>query len=172
MKTLNCLLIPVALVLSGCCTSRVDTERQATFSAAQAAATENLVRLFAAAVARGVTERGPLAWHDYFLNSPAFMMAVSGHVLFKDGGAATRGIDEVTHVIAHIELRWGDDLRIDPLAPTLAMFSAPFSEVLEDPSGGKVTETGYFTGLVELGPQGWKFRNVHWSVGPPKPAVP
>jgi hypothetical protein len=29
----------------------------------------------------------------------------------------------------------------------------------------------YFTGLAELGPEGWKFRNAHWSVaGPPRPA--
>lgn len=28
-----------------------------------------------------------------------------------------------------------------------------------------------FTGLAELGPEGWKFRNAHWSVaGPPRPA--
>ena len=89
-------------------------------------------------------------------------MASDGHLVFH-GDAAVRGIEELSRTIPQIELRWGDSVRVDPLTPTLAMLATPYYELQVDPAGHRVEETGYFTGLVELGPGGWKFRNAHWS---------
>lgn len=131
-------------------------------TAARTAATVDEVRAFASTVARNVTRRGPAAWRDYFVDSSEFFMASDGHLVFH-GDAAVRGIEELSRTIPQIELRWGDSVRVDPLTPTLAMLATPYYELQVDPAGHRVEETGYFTGLVELGPGGWKFRNAHWS---------
>jgi hypothetical protein len=98
-------------------------------------------------------------------------MAAEGHLVFANGDAAMRGIRDLPSMIAHLELRWGEPMLVDPLTPTLAMIAAPYHEVQVDPSGHRVEEDGYFTGLAELGPAGWKFRNAHWSVIAPTPAA-
>jgi hypothetical protein len=130
------------------------------------------VRAFAATVADDVTRRGPLAWRDHFADMPSFFMAAEGHLVFANSEAATRGIEELPRSIAHIELRWGDPVLVDPLTPTLAMLAAPYHEVQIDPAGHRVEENGYFTGLTELGPAGWKFRDAHWSVAASPPSEP
>jgi hypothetical protein len=143
-----------------------------TLSVEQSAATTNSVRAFAATVADDVTRRGPAAWRDHFADTPAFFMASEGRLVFKDSDAATRGIQELTGSIAQLELRWGEPMLVDPLTSTLAMLGAPYFELQVDAAGHRVEETGYFTGLAELGPAGWKFRNAHWSVAGPTPAAP
>jgi hypothetical protein len=39
---------------------------------------------------------------------PSFFMVAEGHLVFANGYAAARGINELPRSIAHIELRWGD----------------------------------------------------------------
>jgi hypothetical protein len=164
------------LVLSGivstACSGARTSPPSASLSADQSAATTNSVRAFAATAADDVTQRGPAAWRDHFADTPAFFMASEGRLVFKDSDAATRGIQELSGSITHIELRWGEPMLVDPLTPTLAMLGAPYHEVVVDTAGHRVEEAGYFTGLAELGPAGWKFRNAHWSVAGPTPAVP
>jgi hypothetical protein len=154
-------LFITALISTACGTSsRMST---ATSTTAKTVATADEVRAFASTVARNVTRRGPAAWRDYFDDSSSFFMASEGHLVFADGDAAIRGIEELSRTISQIDLRWGEGVRVEPLTPTLAMLAAPFHEVLVDTAGHRVEETGYFTGLVERGPGGWKFRNAHWS---------
>ena len=133
-------------------------------TAEQSIAVTNSVREFAATVASDVTKRGPLAWLDHFANTPAFFMVVDGQVAFQNGAAAVRGIQELPSKIARIELRWGDSIRVDPLTPTLAMVATVWHEVIVDPAGRKTEQGGYFTGLAELGPTGWRFRDANWTV--------
>jgi hypothetical protein len=123
------------------------------------------------AVAQDVTREGPTAWQRHFARTPAFFMAAEGRVVFPTRDAATRGIEELERVIRHIELRWEDDVRVDPLAPGLALLAAPYREVRVDTSGKRVDESGYFTGLAEHGADGWKLRDAHWSVVGVPPAV-
>lgn len=130
------------------------------------------VRQFVARVATGITARGPASWRDFFDDSPNFFMASDGKLVFASGAAAREGIQGLTQVIASIQLRWGADLRIQPLAPGLAMVAVPWHEVRVDTAGRKVEEDGYFTGVAESGPAGWRFRNAHWSVAAAPPAVP
>ena len=140
-------------------------------STAEALTVTNGVHAFVAAVAAGVTQRGPVAWRDYFADTPAFFMAVDGHMAFETSDAATHGIQGVAKAIPHIELHWGD-VRVDPLTPRLAMVAAPYHELQIDAGGRQVSMDGYFTALAELGPSGWRFRNVHWSTAATPAPVP
>jgi hypothetical protein len=98
-------------------------------------------------------------------------MAAEGRVVFPTSDAATRGIEELSRVIRHLELRWEDSVRVDPLAPGLAVLAAPYYEVRVDTAGKRVEEAGYFTGLAEHGTGGWQLRDAHWSVVSPPPPV-
>ena len=137
----------------------------------QAVAVSKDVRGFMSEVADGVSTRGPAAWRDYFADTPQFFMASEGRLTFPSGEAAAQGIEGITRSISHIELRWGHEVRVDPLTSTLAIVAVPFHESLVLATGRKVEEDGYFTGLTELGSKGWRFRNAHWSVAAP-PVVP
>jgi hypothetical protein len=155
-----CALILSAILSAGCTRGKTSPP----LTSDQSVAMTNSVRAFAAAVADDVTKRGPVAWRDHFADTPSFFMAAEGRLVFANSNAATRGIQELTRSIAHIELRWGDPVVVDPMTSTLGMMAAPYHEVLVDSAGHRVEQSGYFTGLVELGPAGWKFRNAHWSV--------
>lgn len=83
--------------------------------------------------------------------------------MFASSDAATKGIQDLEKTIKHIELQWGEPMRIDVLAPNLAMLAMPWTEVREDSEGHRVKESGYFTGLVEGRAGRWQFRDAHWS---------
>lgn len=142
-----------------------------TEGAPAAPALTDSVGAFMEAVARDVTRDGPAAWRRHFADDAAFFMASEGRLIFPSGEAARRGIDELVRVIAHIELRWGADVRVDPLAAGLAVVAASYTEARVDRAGRRVDEAGYFTGLAEHRPEGWRFRDAHWSVVGPPPAV-
>ncbi len=133
--------------------------------------TEESLRTFAASVARDVTREGPAAWRRYFSDDPGFFMASSGALVFSSGEAATAGTRQLEKTVRHIELQWGEPMRIDVLAPDLAVLAMPWTEVREDAEGHRVKETGYFTGLAEMHDGGWRFRNAHWSVPAPSSAI-
>jgi len=122
-------------------------------------------------VAHDVTQEGPAAWRKEFSDSPAFFMASEGRVVFPDSASATAGIPNLVRMIKSIDLRWGDDLRVDPLTPDLAMVGATYHEVRLDNEGKRLEESGYFTGLAELRAGRWQFRDAHWSVVG-HPAIP
>ena len=59
-------------------------------------------------------------------------MVVVGRVVFPNGAAAVRGIQELPSKIARIELRWGDSMRVDLIVNTLGLASRAYSrELLE-----------------------------------------
>jgi hypothetical protein len=147
-------------------------ERSSGLDPARAAAIDDSVRTFAASVARGITQEGPAAWRGFLLDDTAFFMVAEGRLVFPNGGAAARAIPGLVRAIPHIELRWGDGLRVDALAPGLAMLAAPYFEVRVDTAGHKVEEIGFFTGLAEHRAAGWRLRDAHWSVLAPPPRVP
>lgn len=129
----------------------------------ESVAVDQGVRAFMKNVARSVTQDGPLAWIKYFDASPAFFMAVNGQMAFPNADAAKDGTRKFAQTIRHIELTWGDDLRVDPLTSEFAIVAASWREIQVDNAGHSVTETGYFTGLAEYHEGRWQFRNAHWS---------
>jgi len=159
MRVLTAALIAAALASSGC-------ERT------HGSAVTDAVRQFAQDVAHDVTREGPAAWRRYFSPSPSFFMASDGQLVFSSAASAARGIDDLTRTVRSIELRWGDDLRVDPLSPDLAVLASSWSELRVAADGGRVTDRGFFTGVAERRDGRWKFRNAHWSVAAPEPKAP
>ena len=140
-------------------------------SPARAGEVERDVRAFAGAVAHDVTHDGPAAWQRLFEESPAFFMASEGRLVFPDRASARTAIDELVRTVKQIELKWGDDLRVDPLTEDLAILGASYHEIRLGIAGDRVDESGFFTGTVEHHGGRWQFRNAHWSVVTPPPAV-
>lgn len=122
------------------------------------------VKKFARTVAHDVTEEGPTAWRRHFADTPSFFMASEGRLVFPNSAAATHAIDELSRAIKKIELRWGDDLRVDPLTPNLAVLATTYHETRTNAAGQRAEEDGYFTGIVEYRSGRWQFRDAHWSV--------
>ena len=136
-------------------------------TAARSAEVADAVRTFAHQVAHDVSQEGPSAWRKYLSQSPAFFLAAEGRVVFPNGASAAAGIQDLERAIKQIDLKWGDDLRVDPLTPDLAMVAATYREVRVSPAGERVEEAGYFSGLAEYLNGHWQLRNAHWSVSPP-----
>jgi len=160
----------VLLLVTACagCNTR-DTGSTESLTSARAAAVQQGVRTFMATVAQDVTQEGPLAWSRHFESSPAFFMAVNGQIAFPSGAAAKEGIQNVALTLKHIDLKWGDDLRVDPLTPELAVVATPWHETKTDAAGQTTEDSGFFTGLAEHRDGRWQFRDAHWSspVAPP-----
>jgi hypothetical protein len=127
------------------------------------ASVDQAVHAFMQTVSHSVTQDGPTAWIKYFDTSPAFFMAVNGQMAFPNPAAAQEGTRKFAQTIRHIELNWGDDLRVDPLTSEFAVVAVSWREIQVDTAGHSVAETGYFTGLTEYREGRWQFRDAHWS---------
>lgn len=159
-------MLLISFVASLACEGRYSVHNSRSLTPARRAAVEDSVRQFTAAVAHDVTQEGPAAWRKYFADGPDFFMAVNGKLVFSNGQAAAQAIPEIARQFKHIELRWGNDLRLDALTENLCVVAASYTEVIEpqpkvEGIGG--THTGYFTGLAENRNGQWQFRNAHWS---------
>jgi hypothetical protein len=171
MRTWHCTLLLASLTFTGFGTYQVASGEPQFMTAAYAASVDSDVRAFMRVVAHDVTQDGPIAWRKHFADSPAFFMAVDGHLVFPDSAAATAGIQGAAGKFKHVELRWGDDLRVDPLTENLAVVAASYHEVRVDAAGKRVDEDGFFTGTVEKRDGRWQFRNAHWSAAAAAPAT-
>jgi len=160
-----------AIVLSISCGSRpAASSGTQSLTAERATEVDQAVRTFARMVAHDVTQEGPAAWRRHFSDSPSFFMAVDGHLVFGTSAAATAGIQGAARAFKQIELQWGDELRVDPLAADLAVIATPYHEVRVDNAGKRVDENGFFTGVAEFRNGRWQFRNAHWSAAVPPPS--
>ena len=173
MRALIAALIAAVLASSGCERGHGSAgAAPPSLSPATRAAVTDAVRQFAQDVAHDVTREGPAAWGRYFSPSPSFFMASDGRLVFSSAASAARGIDDLTRTIKSIELRWGDDLRVDPLTPDLAVLASSWAEIIIARDAGRVTARGFFTGVAERRDGRWKFRDAHWSVAAPAPKAP
>jgi hypothetical protein len=154
---LQALLVGTAILI-GC-----SSHRAAELSQADTAEIEQSARVFAGSVARDVTNEGPAAWRRCFADLPAFFMAFDGQLQFRDSAAATAAIQNLSRSVKQIDLKWGDDLRVDVLAPHIAMLGTSWRETIVQTDGGRVDSRGYFTGPAERRGERWQFRNAHWS---------
>jgi hypothetical protein len=163
MRTwLGFLLLATAATM-GCGGRHTASGEPQALTTAEAAAVENGVRSFAQVVAHDVTQEGPAAWRRHFADTPSFFMAVNGRLAFSDSASTTAGIQDAVRAFRQIDLKWGDDLRVDPVAPGLAMMAATYHEIQVAAAGSRVEDNGFFTGLAEYRSGRWQFRNAHWS---------
>lgn len=165
------LLIPVVTSI-GCEPHRDTSDNSQSLTPAHRAAVEDSVGRFVLNVAHDVTQEGPSAWRKHFADSPSFFMAAEGRLIFPNSQAAAQAIQDLSRTIKHIDLRWGDDLRVDPLTLDLAVVASSYSEARVDTEGHRVTERGFFTGLAQYRNGQWQLRNAHWSVPIPPSKVP
>jgi len=156
-------LLLVAITFAACVSSGVGASQSHSVTPDEAVAIDRAVRGFMQNVSHSITQDGPVAWIKYFDASPAFFMAVNGQMAFANAAAAQDGTRKFAKTIRQIELKWGDDLRVDPLTNEFAIVAASFREIQVDTAGHSITETGYFTGLAEYREGHWQFRNAHWS---------
>jgi hypothetical protein len=152
---------------AGCSSHSIGSHESQSLTPAGEAAVREGVQGFMQRVADDVTREGPLAWRKYLDRSPAFFMAVNGQMAFPNGAAAQEGTQKFAQTINHIELKWGNDLRVDPLTAELAVVAVSWSEVQLDTKGHRVDEAGYFTGLAEYREEHWQLRDAHWSSSVP-----
>lgn len=126
------------------------------------------VSAMAASIARDVSQKGPVAWTDYFENTPQFFMAVDGQLVFNGYDSANTFIRSVlVKSILAIQLRWSN-IRINALTDQLAGIAAVYHEKITDATGKITPSDGYFTGIAHQTPQGWKLLNAHWSASTAK----
>jgi hypothetical protein len=158
MRIRHWAILAVLVAAAGC------SSDPRTLTAARAAEVEKEVRAFAHEVSHGVTAEGPTAWRRYFSDGPEFFMAAEGRLAFANGASAIASIPDIARTIKQIDLVWGDEMRVDPLTPDLAVLATPYHEVRTGPAGDQLTETGYFTATTEFKGGRWQFRDAHWSV--------
>jgi hypothetical protein len=163
MRTMLYAVLLPALISTGCCMHRT--------SPAESQAVQDGVRAFMHDVAHDVTQDGPMAWRKYFADTPAFFMAVNGKIAFANSAEVTAGLPQVAQAIKQVELKWGDDLRVDLLAPDLAVVGAPYHELQVWADGHHVEDSGYFTGVAQYHDGRWQFRDAHWSEPAPPPVA-
>ena len=174
VKTLSTLiwwstLLLAAFSSAGCSARTAGSAELQSLTPANAAAIDESARTFMHTVAHNVTQEGPLAWLKFFNTGPEFFMAVNGQLAFPNAAAAKEGTQNFARTINHIDLTWGDDLRVDPLTAQLAVVAASWREIQVDKAGHRIEEAGYFTALAEYRDGRWRFRDAHWSapVSPP-----
>jgi hypothetical protein len=157
------------VAFAGCSSHSTGSYESQSLTPVRAVAVREGMRAFVERVAVDVTRDGPLAWCKYLDTSPVFFMAVNGQMAFPNGAAAQEGTQKFAQAINHIQLKWGDDLRVDPLTAELAVVAVSWSEVQLDTKGHRVDEAGYFTGLAEYREEHWQLRDAHWSAPVPTP---
>lgn len=172
MRTWKSILFLVAVASTACATQNPASSDSRSLTPARATAVDQAVRAFIQTVAHDITKDGPAAWRKHFSDSPSFFMASEGQLVFPNSTAATAGIQELARTIKQIDLRWGDDLRVDPLTPDFAVVAASYHELRVSTAGQRVDETGFFTAIAEYRDGRWQFRNAHWSVLAPPPPAP
>ena len=91
---------------------------------------------------------------------------LAGHAAVPQRRRRRQGIEALTQTLKRIDLRFGDDLRVDPLTADYAVVAASFTEVLTDNADHDTPVSGYFTALAERRSGAWVFRNAHWSLRP------
>ncbi len=159
------LLIGMYLLIVASCKEPVATIPASSASFAKDSLTvKDSVTAMAMAVAKDITERGPIAWLDHFEDAPGFWMASGGRLIFPNIDSAKQFIKQVlVKNVRSIDLRWSD-LQVEPLSVTLASIGANFTEVITDISGKDLPIAGYFTGTARKTSGGWKLHNAHWSL--------
>ena len=138
-----------AIIFASCVTSAAGASETQRLKPERAAAVDRVVRAFMQTVAHSVTHDGPTAWLKYFDSGPPFFMAVNGQMAFPNALASQEGTRKFAQTITHTELKWGDDLRVDPLTADLAMVATSWHETMVDLAGHQVDQAGYFSGLAE-----------------------
>jgi hypothetical protein len=100
------------------------------------------------------------------LGDGTFFMASEGELAFPDLDVARRAVGAFAATIVRMDLSW-DQVRVDVLAEDLATFAADYDELVIDTAGEDTHYEGYVTGLLVRTDEGWRIRQLHWSMPVP-----
>lgn len=134
----------------------------AELSTEHAAAMRDSVVAMAGSIATALSQDGPAAWLRYFERDPGFFMASDGAMAFPSNDSADTFVADLAGRFASMELTW-EDVRVEPVAPSLAVLAASYNESIVDTSGSELRFGGFFTALAIHTSQGWRLQNLHWS---------
>jgi uncharacterized cupredoxin-like copper-binding protein len=152
-------ILPVIALLFACnCGQKQLTDEQVS-------AVKNSVAKLTVNISSDVSVKGPIAWLNYFENSPDFFMASEGQIVFHSYSSAQKFIqDTLVKNISKIKLQWGN-VHINVLSAKAASIGSDFHEDIIMTAGNKLIPVdGYFTGIAVLSNNTWKLRNLHWSI--------
>ena len=121
------------------------------------------VRAMADSLSDDLYKQGPIAWLNYFDHSSRFFMASDGKLQFPNYDSAEVLVRHLAQQIKYIQLTWSD-VRVDSLSTNHGLMGASFHEVFTYADNKKSEFGGYFTGLIENTPSGWRVRDAHWSL--------
>ena len=136
------------------------------FTAQQRAAVVDSVRALLDSVATWMSTQGagrPFA--SFFDSSAAFVQAADGRIAAPSYDSLVTRTRDWTPP-AGATLAW-DTVRIEPLGPGMAHFTAAFAEHYTPPSGPAYLGHGVMSGVVVRRPAGWRIVATHSSVVPP-----
>jgi hypothetical protein len=150
------LLFTIVTALTACSQSGKTQQRSTDANA-------DTVKQMTANISRDLAAKGPIAWLDYFDNSPQFFMINDGQLAFHDYASAKSFIQDTLIKNMHrIALKW-KDMRIDPLDDNVVAIGSSFHEDITMVNGQTLPFDGYFSGTAINTPNGWKLINLHWS---------
>lgn len=123
------------------------------------------VSKFTVNIANDISTKGPIAWLNFFENSPDFFMASEGQIVFHSYTSAQTFIeDTLVKNISKIRLQWSH-IRISVLSTQIASIGSLFHEDMTMAADNTtIPIDGYFTATAILTNDGWKLRNLHWSI--------
>jgi hypothetical protein len=154
------LLVSVSLLLfiSSCSNNSGSSKQQR-----ESDVKESVQRMMVS-ISTDISDEGPVAWLKHFENSPGFFMASDGLLVFQNIDSASGFINNtLLKRIKKIKLNW-NNIRIDSLSVSLAGIGADFHEDIIDTTGNILPVDGYFTAIAHQSSQGWRLRDLHWSI--------
>ncbi len=121
-------------------------------------------RSFMNSIATEVSTKGPSAWLFIFENNPDFFMASDGKLVFENYDSAKNFINNfLIKNITKISLQW-NHANVQFLTDSFTQLRAGFHEDITNAKDSISRYDGYFTALAHYTNEGWKIRNVHWSI--------
>ena len=116
----------LAITLAACVPSGAGASHSHSVPPDGAASVDQAVRAFMQTVAHSVTQDGPMAWIKYFDASPRILYGRQRPDGLPEYRRRTGRTRKFAQTIPQIELKWGDDLRVDLLTNEFAVVAVSF----------------------------------------------
>jgi hypothetical protein len=146
------------------CTTQFSCQHSAKFTPEDTKLVTDSARNMMSHIAQDISAKGPIAWIDYFENSPGFFMASGGELALKDYPSAASFVkNTLVKAMPEIRLDWRH-ISVDPIDQNFAAIGADFHEDITMSNGTAMPFDGYFTALAHFDGLKWRLRNLHWSI--------
>jgi hypothetical protein len=138
------------------------------FTPAHRAAVDDSVREVTARLAAEISAHGYRAFVPVMDSAPGYVWAYNGFLPFTSFDSMAAWARRDPEPESPETFAW-DSVRVEPLAPGIAVVAATYTETRPDSAGRPNTEQGAFTAVALHRADGWKFTDAHTSTLPPAP---